>query len=133
MTSMYAAVIHNAIQSSDVCCERSLNTIRLLLLACTQLRARPERQRGAVSRVQTASFALTRSPIQRRFVRTKDQSSVSSAAILENAPQYNFKDGKNDTEWGFHLFPSCECLSVCVLCWLICVFMWVCSCVGVGA
>lgn len=49
MTSMYAALIHNAIQPSDVCCKRSLNTIRSLLLACTQLWACPERQRSAVS------------------------------------------------------------------------------------
>lgn len=49
MTSMYAALIHNAIQPSDVCCKRSLNTIRSLLLACTQLRACPEWPCGAVS------------------------------------------------------------------------------------
>lgn len=49
MTSMYAALIHNAIQLSDVCCKRSLNTIRSLLLACTQSWACPERQRSAVS------------------------------------------------------------------------------------
>lgn len=75
MTSMYAAPIHNAIQPSDVCCKRSLNTIRSLLLACTQLWACPERQRGAV-RVQTDSWVLMRSPIQPRFVQTEDQSSV---------------------------------------------------------
>ena len=37
MTSMYAALTHNAIQPSDVCCKPSLSTIRLLLLARAQL------------------------------------------------------------------------------------------------
>lgn len=29
------------------------------------------------------------------------------------------------------LWTASNCLSVCMLCWFICVFMWVCSCAGV--
>lgn len=57
MTSLYAAPIHDAIQPSDVCCKWSLNTIRSLLLAYTQLWACPERKHGAVSECKlTALF-----------------------------------------------------------------------------
>lgn len=67
MTSMYAAPIHNAIQPSDVCCKWSLNTIRSLLLAGTQLWACPERQAQCSVRVQTDSSVLMMSPIQQRL------------------------------------------------------------------
>lgn len=102
MTSLYAAPIHTAIQPSAVCCKRSLNTIRSLLLA---LRAGPERQRSRPIR-----GPLFYNLAKRWLLFSKQN----------NASEHNLKHTYN-----------CLSVSVCVLGCLICVFMWARSCVGV--
>lgn len=104
------------------------------LLACTQVRACPERQRSSMSECKMTVLISWGVP----FGTTLSE----LGPILYNVAKLFLKMLLNKTEkaakWHWIGFPfiSCKHINICLcvcFCWLICVFMWVSSCVGVGA